>query len=118
VTRKYGERDPLDEARRAFALFVGDDPSGKISLRALRKVAKELNETLTDEELKGMIEEFDSDGDGYSDFTSQRTGVLGHHVHIHPQLRPLNAPPVHLFIKHGRPAPDLQEEEVHRRRSL
>lgn len=96
MTRKYGERDPLDEARRAFALFVGDDPSGKISLRALRKVAKELNETLTDEDLKGMIDEFDADGDGFSGLSSIRAGVPGHHVGLHPQLTPLKdiRPPI------------------------
>jgi len=102
VTRKYGERDPADEARRAFSLFVGDDPSGKISLRALRKIAKELNEQLTEDELKGMIDEFDADGDGCSGLISQREGVPGHHVHLHPQLADLTPPTRPLpIIKHG-----------------
>lgn len=103
MTRKYGERDPYEEARRAYVLFVGDDPSGKISLRALRKVARELNEQLTEDELKGMIDEFDSDGDGFSELSSQREGVPGHNGHFRPQLAAFNALPFKPLIKHGRP---------------
>ena len=66
VTRKYADRNPVDEIKRAYSLFVADDPSGKISLRALRKVAKDLNNNLTDDELQAMIDEFDYDQDGYS----------------------------------------------------
>ena len=87
MTRKYSERDPMDEAKKAFQLFVGDDPSGKISLRALRKIARELNEQLTDEELKGMIDEFDNDNDGYSRLISQRKGVFGDNVDLHKKLK-------------------------------
>jgi len=28
VTKKYSERDPIDEIKEAFKLFVGDDQSG------------------------------------------------------------------------------------------
>lgn len=50
VTEKILARDPLDEIRRAFQLF-DDDNTGKISLRNLRRVAKEIGEKLDDEEL-------------------------------------------------------------------
>ncbi|KAK7202900.1 putative CDC31-spindle pole body component, centrin [Myxozyma melibiosi] len=63
MSEKISLRDPLDEIRRAFALF-DEDQTGKISLRNLRKIAKELNENLEEEELEAMINEFDLDGDG------------------------------------------------------
>ena len=59
-------RDPRDEIMRAFELF-DEGQKGKISLDDLRRVARELNETLQEEELVAMIEEFDLDGDGCID---------------------------------------------------
>lgn len=50
VTEKILARDPMEELKRAFALF-DDDHSGKITLKNLRRVAKELGEHLGDEEL-------------------------------------------------------------------
>ena len=38
--------------------------AGKISFRNLKRVAKELGENMTDEELQEMIDEADRDGDG------------------------------------------------------
>jgi centrin-3 len=57
VTRKYGDRDPADEILKAFKLFDEDNSGcfflnllllGKISLRKLKKIAKELGEGLSD----------------------------------------------------------------------
>ncbi len=75
MTRKYAERDPLDEVRMAFRLFVGDDSSGKITVRALRKISRELKENLSEEELTAMIDEFDFDSDGMSELNSFRRRV-------------------------------------------
>ncbi|KAK9478524.1 cell division control protein 31 [Lipomyces japonicus] len=63
MTEKVLDRDPLEEIKRAFTLF-DEDQTGKISLRNLRKIAKELNENLEEDELQAMIDEFDLDGDG------------------------------------------------------
>lgn len=41
--------------------------AGKISLRNLRRVARELGETMSDDELRAMIDEFDTSGSGESE---------------------------------------------------
>lgn len=50
VSERILARDPLDEIKRAFQLF-DDDNTGKISLRNLRRVARDLGDKLDDEEL-------------------------------------------------------------------
>ena len=63
MTGKMGDRDSPDEIRRVFKLF-DDDETGRISFRNLKRVARELGENMTDEELQEMINKADLDGDG------------------------------------------------------
>ena len=63
VIEKILERDPAEELSRAFQLF-DDDNTGRITLKNLKKVAREIDEDIDEEELADMIHEFDRDGDG------------------------------------------------------
>ena len=63
ATPKMQSRDTREEIMKVFALF-DDDQTGAISFRNLKRVANELGENLTDEELQEMIDEADRDGDG------------------------------------------------------
>merc|ERR1712194_418770 len=62
MTAKMGEKDLREEIIKAFRLF-DDDETGRISFKNLKRVAKELGETMTDEELQEMVDEADRDGD-------------------------------------------------------
>merc|ERR1739848_871896 len=62
MTAKMSEKDSKEQIQKAFQLFKG--PSGKISFEDLKTVARELGETMSDEELMEMIKEADKDTDG------------------------------------------------------
>jgi centrin-3 len=63
MCEKFALRDPRQEMIKAFQLFDTNN-TGRIDLRALRRVARELGENMSDDELQAMIDEFDKDQDG------------------------------------------------------
>ena len=54
MTQKMADRDPEEEIRKAFQLF-DDEGKGSINLKNLRRVARELGEVLSDDELQVSV---------------------------------------------------------------
>jgi len=63
VTPMMATRDSREEISKIFDLF-DEDGSGKITFEKLKRVADELGEGLSDDELSEMIEEADRNNDG------------------------------------------------------
>jgi len=63
MTAKMSDKDSREDIQKVFNLF-DDDQTGHITLRNLKRVAKELGETMSDAELLEMIERADTDQDG------------------------------------------------------
>ena len=61
---KMSEKDSKEDAMRAFRQF-DIDHQGRISFANLQAVARELGETMTDEEISEMITAADLDKDGF-----------------------------------------------------
>ncbi|NXJ11019.1 CETN1 protein, partial [Odontophorus gujanensis] len=66
MTQKMAEPFSREEILKGFKLFDYDG-TGKISFEKLKLVAKEVEEDITDEELREMIDEADVDRDGEVD---------------------------------------------------
>ena len=67
VTPRLPDRHTKDYIGHVFQYFDLDN-NGKISMRHLKKIAQEIGETLTDEELKEIMDEADRDADGFIGF--------------------------------------------------
>jgi centrin-1 len=63
MTMKTIEKDPVEEMRKAFYMIC-EEGQEKMDVKMLNKVAKELGENMTADELHEMIQEADRDGDG------------------------------------------------------
>ena len=68
MTAKFSDKDIPEDLRKVFDLFIGDDTADKIEFKHLKRVAKELGENISDEELNEMIVRADTDRDGKVSF--------------------------------------------------
>jgi Ca2+-binding EF-hand superfamily protein len=66
------DTESREDIRKVYSLFLGEDAgsrvNNKIQVQHLRKIAKELNEHMSDEELLELITRADNDRDGAVDF--------------------------------------------------
>jgi Ca2+-binding EF-hand superfamily protein len=63
ITSKLGDRESREGIAKIFNLF-DVERKGSITLKDLKRVSKELGESMTDDELREMLERADSNGDG------------------------------------------------------
>ena len=74
-SKKQGSDDPDKELKDAFAVFDADG-SGTISRTELKKLMKNLGQTLSDAELDAMMDEVDTDGNGEIDFAEFKSMMV------------------------------------------
>ena len=62
INNKLGDKETKEGIRRIFDLFIDDPSSDTITLASLRRIARELGEQMSNEELKDMLERASSNG--------------------------------------------------------
>ena len=63
MTKRVNDKDTRSNIGKIFALY-DDERTGFISIKNLRRVAQELNENVSEEELQELITRADTDCDG------------------------------------------------------
>ena len=63
MTKRVNDRDSRAQVNKVFALY-DDERTGYISVKNLRRIADELGETVSEEELEELIKRADLDCDG------------------------------------------------------
>lgn len=67
MTARINEKESKEDIKKVFRLF-DEDNTGYITSANLKKIAKDLGETMEEIEIREMIERADSDGDGRVSF--------------------------------------------------
>lgn len=62
MTARMSDKDTREDINKVFRLF-DEDNTGFITMKNLRRVARELGENISEEELQEMVERADSNGD-------------------------------------------------------
>ena len=62
INEKLGDKETRAGIDRIFKLFIDDPNSETITLTSLRRIAKELGEQMSSEELKDMLERASNNG--------------------------------------------------------
>jgi Ca2+-binding EF-hand superfamily protein len=62
INNKLGDKETRDGIERIFNLFIDDPNQNTITLSSLRRIARELGEQMSSEELKDMLERASSNG--------------------------------------------------------
>ena len=68
MSAKISDKDAPEDLRKVFDLFIGDDIADKIEGKLLKRVAKELGEYMSDDELNEKIGRAYIDKDGKVSF--------------------------------------------------
>ena len=62
INNKLGDKETKEGIRRIFNLFIDDPNQETITLSSLRRIARELGEQMSNDELKDMLERASSNG--------------------------------------------------------
>ena len=62
INNKLGDKETKDGIQRIFNLFIDDPNQNSITLSSLRRIARELGEQMSSDELKDMLERASSSG--------------------------------------------------------